>query len=168
MTRAALDNGSGMAPRPLRIMIVGLSITSSWGNGHATTYRGLMRALCRRGHEVLFLECDKPWYRAHRDMTGSPFGTVRLYGDLAELRRRWAGEIRDADLVIVGSYVPDGIAVARWVRAVATGIVAFYDIDTPVTLASAGGRNLPLSRRRPYPEFRSVPVVHRRPGVAPS
>ena len=79
MTRAALDNGSGMAPRPLRIVILGLSITSSWGNGHATTYRGLMRALCRRGHEVLFLECDKPWYRAHRDMTGSPFGTVRLY-----------------------------------------------------------------------------------------
>src|ERR1044071_8098217 len=105
------------APRRLRIVILGLSITSSWGNGHATTYRALMRALCRRGHEVLFLECDKPWYRAHRDMTGSPFGTVRLYADLAELRRRWAGEIRDADLVIIGSYVPDGITIARWVRA---------------------------------------------------
>jgi spore maturation protein CgeB len=134
-----LDNIPGMAARPMhtrpsRIVILGLSITSSWGNGHATTYRGLMRALCRRGHEVLFLECDKPWYRAHRDMTGSPFGAVRLYEDLAELRRRWGGEVRGADLVIVGSYVPDGIAVARWVRTIATGIVAFYDIDTPVTL----------------------------------
>jgi spore maturation protein CgeB len=136
-----LDNGPGIVVRPmnghpLRIVILGLSITSSWGNGHATTYRGLMRALCRRGHEVLFLECDKPWYRAHRDMTGSPFGTVRLYEGPAELRRRWGGEIRCADLVIVGSYVPDGIAVARWVRTIATGIVAFYDIDTPVTLAA--------------------------------
>ena len=76
-------------PRKLRIVILGLSITSSWGNGHATTYRSLMRALCRRGHEVLFLECDKPWYRAHRDLRRPPFGTVRLYDDVSELRRRW-------------------------------------------------------------------------------
>jgi spore maturation protein CgeB len=136
MTNPTLANDSGTAVRPLRIVILGLSITSSWGNGHATTYRGLMRALCRRGHEVLFLECDKPWYRAHRDMTESPFGIVLLYENFDELRRRRAGEIRDADLVVVGSYVPDGIAVARWVQAVATGIVAFYDIDTPVTLAA--------------------------------
>ena len=134
MIKPAPGNGSVVNPCPLRIVILGLSVTSSWGNGHATTWRGLMRALCRRGHEVLFLECDKPWYRAHRDMADPRFGTVRLYEDLAELRRRWEGEMRDADLVIIGSYVPDGIAVARWVRAVAAGIVAFYDIDTPVTL----------------------------------
>lgn len=124
------------APRRMRIVILGLSITSSWGNGHATTYRSLMRALCRRGHEVLFLECDKPWYRAHRDLRRPPFGTVRLYDDLAQLQRRRRDEIRGADLVIIGSYVPDGIALAHWVRGVATGIVAFYDIDTPVTLAA--------------------------------
>ena len=134
MTKPARANGSATPLRRLRIVILGLSITSSWGNGHATTYRGLMRALYRRGHEVLFLECDKPWYRAHRDMTEAPFGTVRLYDDLAGLRRGWAGEVRDADLVVIGSYVPDGIAVARWTLSVATGIVAFYDIDTPVTL----------------------------------
>ena len=124
------------APRKLRIVILGLSITSSWGNGHATTYRSLMRALCRRGHEVLFLECDKPWYRAHRDLRRPPFGTVRLYDDVSELRRRWHGELAEADLVILGSYVPDGIAVARLIQQVARGITAFYDIDTPVTLAS--------------------------------
>jgi spore maturation protein CgeB len=124
------------APRRLRIVILGLSITSSWGNGHATTYRSLMRALCRRGHEVLFLECDKPWYRAHRDLSETSFGTICLYDDVEELRRRWFGELRDADLVVIGSYVPDGIAVAELVCAVASGIVAFYDIDTPVTLAS--------------------------------
>ncbi|MGD9617851.1 MAG: glycosyltransferase [Alphaproteobacteria bacterium] len=153
MTQPALSNGSVAAPRPLRIVILGLSITSSWGNGHATTYRGLMRALCRRGHEVLFLECDKPWYRAHRDVTDPPFGTVRLYEDFAELRRRWAGEIRDADLVIVGSYVPDGIAIARWVRAVATGIVAFYDIDTPVTLAALADGTCPYLDADLVPSF---------------
>jgi spore maturation protein CgeB len=122
--------------RRLRIVILGLSITSSWGNGHATTYRSLMRALCRRGHDVLFLECDKPWYREHRDLSETPFGTVCLYDDLPQLRRRWLGELREADLVILGSYVPDGIAVAELIRRVATGIVAFYDIDTPVTLAA--------------------------------
>jgi spore maturation protein CgeB len=132
-------NGNGalhVPPRRLRIVILGLSITSSWGNGHATTYRSLMRALCARGHEVLFLECDKPWYRANRDLRHPPFGAVCLYSGLDQLQRRWLGEVRQADLVIVGSYVPDGMAVAKWVHEVATGIVAFYDIDTPVTLAA--------------------------------
>ena len=129
------------ASRALRIVILGLSITSSWGNGHATTYRSLMRALCRRGHDVLFLECDKPWYREHRDLRRPPFGTLRLYKDVAELRRRWRGELAEADLVVLGSYVPDGVAVARLVHETARGVTAFYDIDTPVTLASlAEGR----------------------------
>ena len=42
------------------IVILGLSITSSWGNGHATTYRSLVRGLAARGHRVLFLERDQP------------------------------------------------------------------------------------------------------------
>jgi spore maturation protein CgeB len=153
MTGKALANGRDKAAHPLRIAILGLSITSSWGNGHATTYRGLMRALCRRGHEVLFLECDKPWYHAHRDMTEAPFGTVRLYDDFAELRQRWEGKVRDADLVIVGSYVPDGIAVARWARSVATGPVAFYDIDTPVTLRALANGTCPYLDAALIPSF---------------
>jgi spore maturation protein CgeB len=153
MIKPALANASGVAARPLQIVILGLSITSSWGYGHATTYRGLMGALCRRGHEVMFLECDKPWYRAHRDMIEAPFGQVRLYEDIAELRRRWEGELRDADLVIIGSYVPDGIAVARWARAVATGIVAFYDIDTPVTLRALADGTCPYLDAALVPDF---------------
>src|SRR3954470_20119799 len=86
-------------PRRMRIVILGLSIPSSWGNGHAATYRSLMRALCRRGHDVLFLECDKPWYREHRDLDRLPFGTVRLYDDIAALRRRCHRELAEADLV---------------------------------------------------------------------
>jgi spore maturation protein CgeB len=120
----------------LRITVLGLTITSSWGNGHATTYRGLVRGLARRGHEVLFLECDKPWYADNRDLPEPPWGTTRLYRDADELERRWLPALRDADLVIVGSYVPDGVRIGRLVQRVARGVVAFYDIDTPVTLAA--------------------------------
>lgn len=122
-------------PSDLKIVICGLSITSSWGNGHATTYRALVRELVRRGHEVLFLERDVPWYAENRDMPQPPFGTTRLYGSLAELRDRYTRQIQDADFVMVGSYVPEGIAVGRWAIENSTGVIAFYDIDTPVTLA---------------------------------
>jgi spore maturation protein CgeB len=119
----------------LGIVILGLSITSSWGNGHATTYRGLMRELVRRGHDVTFLERDVPWYAEHRDLPEPPYGTTRLYASVEELADRFAALVRGADLVIVGSYVPDGVAVGRWVVDTARGATAFYDIDTPVTLA---------------------------------
>jgi spore maturation protein CgeB len=124
-----------IAPEPLSIVILGLSITSSWGNGHATTYRALMRALVERGHDVLFLERDMPWYSAHRDLPQPPYGRTCLYRSLDELDEPWGAAIRDADLVIVGSYAPDGIAVGAFVNRRAQGATAFYDIDTPVTLA---------------------------------
>jgi spore maturation protein CgeB len=119
----------------LRIVILGLSITSSWGNGHATTYRGLVRELVRRGHDVLFLERDVPWYAHNRDLPRPPYGRTQLYPDLASLRDHYADAVGSADVVIVGSYVPEGVAVGDWVQAEASGITAFYDIDTPVTLA---------------------------------
>jgi spore maturation protein CgeB len=119
----------------VRIAVLGLSITSSWGNGHATTYRALLRELARRGHELLFLERDVPWYAAHRDLPEPPFCRTVLYADLDALRRTQAQAVSDADVVIVGSYVPEGIAVGDWVQAQAGGLTAFYDIDTPVTLA---------------------------------
>jgi spore maturation protein CgeB len=119
----------------MQITILGLSITSSWGNGHATTYRALARQLAAHGHEVTFLERDVPWYAGNRDMPEPPFATTHLYTSLEELRSMHEAEVRTADLVIVGSYVPDGIAVGEWVTSTAEGVTAFYDIDTPVTLA---------------------------------
>jgi spore maturation protein CgeB len=124
-----------MTPLELKIIFIGLSITSSWGNGHATTYRGLMRELCARGHDVLFLERDVPWYASNRDMPDPPFGRTELYQSVKDLKERFASVVSEADFVIVGSYVPEGVAVGRWVTHVAKGGVAFYDIDTPVTLA---------------------------------
>jgi spore maturation protein CgeB len=114
----------------VRIAFLGLSITSSWGNGHATNYRALVPALQARGHEVLFLERDVPWYRASRDFR-APF--VRLYSSLDELAERYAETIRAADLIVVGSFVPDGASVGEWALEIARGPVAFWDIDTPVT-----------------------------------
>jgi spore maturation protein CgeB len=114
----------------MKVVFVGLSITSSWGNGHATNYRGLLRALRERGHDARFLERDVPWYAAHRD---APFAG-ELYHSLDELRDRFDKAVRCADLVVQGSYVPDGVAVADWLLETAGGVTAFYDIDTPVTL----------------------------------
>lgn len=119
----------------MKIVICGLSITSSWGNGHATTYRGLVRELAARGHDVLFLERDMPWYAENRDLAEPPYGRTVLYGSLEELQDRFTWDIVHADLVIVGSYVPQGVAVGDWVTSAARGLTAFYDIDTPVTLA---------------------------------
>ena len=125
-----------MQASPLKIVILGLSITSSWGNGHATTYRGLVRELVRRGHDVLFLERDVPWYAGHRDLPNPPFGRTELYADLASLQRDHAAHVGEADLVIVGSFVPDGVAVGEALLAEAPGRTAVYDSDTPVTLAA--------------------------------
>jgi spore maturation protein CgeB len=119
----------------LDIVILGLSITSSWGNGHATTFRGLVRELHRNGHRITFLERDVPWYASNRDLPNPPYCETILYKDLQELETLYASNVEKADLVIVGSYVPEGVAVGEWVNKTATGVTAFYDIDTPVTLA---------------------------------
>lgn len=130
-----------MSRPSLDIAILGLSITSSWGNGHATTYRGLVRELTARGHRILFLERNVPWYAENRDLPEPPFGRTALYEGLEDLQDRFAADVRAADLVIVGSYVPDGVEVGDWVTRTARGATAFYDIDTPVTLAKLARRD---------------------------
>jgi spore maturation protein CgeB len=139
--------------RPLRLVVLGLSITSSWGNGHATTYRSLLRAFAERGHDVTFLERDVPWYAPHRDLAAAPYARIALYASLDELHRRFTAAVRDADLVIVGSYVPDGIAVGAWVTQIARGATAFYDIDTPVTLAAVEAGTCDYLTRELIPHY---------------
>jgi spore maturation protein CgeB len=121
----------------MKLIVFGLSLSSSWGNGHATTFRALLRAYAARGHEILFLERDVPWYAAHRDLGQPDYCRLAFYRDLAELDQ-WSAEVRAADAVIVGSYVPEGIELGRYVQRTADGVAAFYDIDTPVTLARLG------------------------------
>jgi spore maturation protein CgeB len=118
----------------MKLVVLGLSLSSSWGNGHATTFRALLKAFAARGHDILFLERDVPWYASNRDVTDPDYCRLEYYADLGGLAR-WRREIEDADAVIVGSYVPEGVAVGRFVQTHARGVTAFYDIDTPVTLA---------------------------------
>ena len=160
--------------RRLRIVILGLSITSSWGNGHATTYRSLVRALSQRGHDVLFLERDTPWYGTNRDAVDLPPGSVHLYNNIDELRGRWRRALADADIVIIGSYVPEGIGVGALVQSIGSGIVAFYDIDTPVTLARLEKGDCPYINRQLVAGFdlylsftggRALQVLERRYGA---
>jgi spore maturation protein CgeB len=117
----------------MRLVFLGLSLSSSWGNGHATTYRALLRALDARGHEVLFLEREQPWYAAHRDLPEPGFCTLRLYHSLTELDH-YAHDLAQADAVVVGSYVPDGAAVIDRIASRVRALFCFYDIDTPVTM----------------------------------
>lgn len=149
----------------LKIVVFGLSLTSSWGNGHATTYRALLSGLAKLGHHVLFLEYDQPWYAQNRDLISPSYSTVRLYSNLHDMRKNFAETVRDADLVIVGSYVADGARLGKWVVNTARGVTAFYDIDTPVTLSKLENGGTPyitrdlLPRYDLYLSFTSGPVL---------
>ncbi len=135
MMTGHIENEVVRAANPLRIVIFGLSITSSWGNGHATTFRGLVKALDARGHEIVFFERDVPWYASNRDLKRPPYCKTVLYESLDELKANYESVVANADVVMVGSYVPEGVPLGQWVTEIGGGVTAFYDIDTPVTLA---------------------------------
>jgi spore maturation protein CgeB len=147
----------------MRLVFLGLSLSSSWGNGHATTYRALLKALHANGHELLFLEREQPWYAAHRDLSAPSFCALRFYEGVSDLDR-FGREIADADAVVVGSYVPDGIAAIDSVTVHAPRL-AFYDIDTPVTMRAlrAGGAEYLAPRQVPrfdlYLSFTGGPAL---------
>ena len=115
------------------MVVFGLSISSSWGNGHATLWRALCRALARRGHHTVFFERDVPYYAAHRDLLALDGVELVLYDDLARIRARAEQELRDSDVGMVTSYCPDAIEASALVAEHAPTSV-FYDLDTPVTL----------------------------------
>jgi spore maturation protein CgeB len=129
---AGAQRSAGEGPA-MKIVILGLSLSSSWGNGHATTYRALLAALSRQ-HEILFLERDQAWYAANRDLPHPDFCRLALYSHLQDLDG-FRADIEAADAVIIGSYVTEGAAVATYIKDWVRGIFCFYDIDTPVTLS---------------------------------
>lgn len=138
--------------KSLDIVFIGLTLSSSWGNGHATTYRALIRGLAAAGHRVIFLERDVSWYGDNRDLPAPDFCELVYYRSVRELaghRRR----IERADAVIVGSYVPDGRAVIDLVAGLDTNRLCFYDIDTPVTLARLRRGDEAFIARRQVPLF---------------
>lgn len=121
----------------MKIVFFGLSITSSWGNGHATTYRGLCRALASRGHRIVFYEWNAPWYSGrHRDFGPAACGyaQVKLYDDWDAILPAVRADLRSADAVLLGSYAVPGIRIADFLAAEFAGPRLYYDIDTPVTV----------------------------------
>jgi spore maturation protein CgeB len=118
----------------MKITIFGLSITSSWGNGHATTFRALCQALHRRGHSIVFFEHNLEWYQNNRDLPHPPYCEVKVYERWDEILPMVRKELRDSDVAVVGSYFPDGIAALEEVLASNVQVKAFYDIDTPITV----------------------------------
>jgi spore maturation protein CgeB len=139
----------------MRWVIFGLTISSSWGNGHATLWRGLWRALARRGHHLVFFERDVPYYAEHRDLTELPGGDLVLYPSWGDVLPRARRELQGADAAIVTSYCPDGVAAARLLADGATGAPkVFHDMDTPVTLENLReGRPVPYLGERGLRDF---------------
>jgi spore maturation protein CgeB len=119
----------------VKIVIFGLTISSSWGNGHATLWRGLCKALIRMGNTTVFYEHDLPYYANMRDLHEIPGGRLELYSDWNDVRQRAVIDIADADVAIVTSYCPDGVAATDIVLAQGRALRVFYDLDTPITLA---------------------------------
>jgi spore maturation protein CgeB len=125
----------------LKIVVFGLSVTSSWGNGHATTYRALLAALHRRKHRIVFFEKDEEWYASNRDLPNPDFCDVRLFNEWRAVCPSVLRELADCDVAMLGSFFPEGIRAAAEIIAVNKPVKVFYDIDTPITLNSlrAGG-----------------------------
>lgn len=118
----------------MKLVVFGLAISSSWGNGHATLWRGLVRALAARGHEVVFFERDATWYAAHRDLAALPGLDLVIYRDWQEALPLARAHLADADVGLVTSYCADGLAATAEVLGSRVARRVFYDLDTPVTL----------------------------------
>jgi spore maturation protein CgeB len=118
----------------MKIVIFGLSVSSAWGNGHATLLRGLFRALHGQGHEVHFLEHDVPYYAAHRDAASLPYAHLHLYSDWQSILPAARELTANCDVAMVTSYCPDGAAACDLVLDSRAACKVFYDMDTPVTL----------------------------------
>jgi spore maturation protein CgeB len=125
----------------VKIVVLGLSITSSWGNGHATTYRALLSALHRRKHRIVFFEKNEEWYASNRDLPNPDFCDVRLFDSWTSCLPALRRELNDSDLAVLGSFFPDGIRAAEEIIQSRVAVKAFYDIDTPITFEKlrAGG-----------------------------
>lgn len=118
----------------MKLLVFGLTVSSSWGNGHATLWRGLCRALGRAGHRVVFFERDVPYYARHRDLRSTADFELVLYDDFAAAAALARRELADADAAMITSYCPDARAAAELIFASRVPMRVFYDLDTPVTL----------------------------------
>src|SRR5512142_2048475 len=137
----------------MKITVFGLTITSSWGNGHATPYRAVLRALAGLGHRIVFYEQDAEYYRLRRDLEQCTYCEVRLYERWEDVRAQALAEAADSDVVINASYCPGGARIIDGILELARPLRVFYDLDTPVTLRQLRNGGLDYLRREQMPAF---------------
>lgn len=137
----------------MKITIFGLTLSSSWGNGHATPYRAILRALHRCGHRVTFYEKDVPYYARRRDFTTCDYCDLVLYSNWDEIRAQALREARSCDVVISASYCPDGGRIIDDILPLPGPLRVFYDLDTPITLHNLEQGDLDYLCRDQIPGF---------------
>jgi spore maturation protein CgeB len=137
----------------LKITIFGLTLSSSWGNGHATPYRALLRALHQQGAEITFYEKDAPYYARHRDFTSCNFCQLEIYGDWPSIRRHALEHARTSDIVLSASYCADGALICDEILGLDGPLRVFYDLDTPITLKNLADGTCPYLRREQIAAF---------------
>lgn len=149
----------------MKIVVFGLSVTSSWGNGHATTYRALLAALHRRKHRIIFFEKEEEWYASNRDLPNPAFCEMRLFNDWRTVLPSVRRELGDSDVAMLGSFFPEGIRAAQEIVNSGKPVKLFYDIDTPITLNNlrAGGADYLKPQQIPgfdiYLSFTAGPIL---------
>jgi spore maturation protein CgeB len=151
-SRTGYFSGAGIL-NIVKITVFGLTISSSWGNGHATPYRAILRALHRMGHEVHFFEKDVPYYQLRRDFDRCDYCHLTLYDEWSHVRRQALVEAADSDVVITASYLPQGAQINDEVLELDGPLHVFYDLDTPVTLANLGGQGVEYLRAGQIADF---------------
>ena len=137
----------------MKITLFGLTLSSSWGNGHATPYRAILRALHRLGHRVTFYECDVPYYAKHRDLWQCDYCDLKLYSSWDSIRAQAVAEAAESDVVVTASYVPQGAHIADALLSINGPLRVFYDLDTPITLQHLAEGDLDYLRARQLAAF---------------
>jgi len=121
--------------------MIGKSILSSIRYPQADLYRGLVGELAQRGHRTVFLECERPDEKWQRDMLRTPYCDVWTYATTDSLLDEYTPAIEAADIVILGSAVPEAHRIAAWIADKARGVKVYYDTDLARTLASLSNNN---------------------------
>ncbi len=137
----------------MKITVFGLTISSSWGNGHATPYRAIIRALHRMGHQIHFFEKDVPYYSSRRDFESCDYCRLTFYPEWRQVRKLALQAASESDVVITASYLPQGQLISDEVLDLARPLHVFYDLDTPVTLKNMAEGGVEYLRPDQFQEF---------------
>lgn len=128
----------------MKVVIFGLSVSSSWGNGHATIWRGLIAALTKSNYEIVFFEKNVSYYADNRDYLSCKGLTLILYDTWESIVKKAEFHIKKSDIAIVTSYCPDAVSASELIT-ISNGLKKiFYDLDTPVTFKSIENGNWPF------------------------